>query len=724
MLQKRAVIFSVVVLSFLIMNAIGVPKSMGDLFRGIASAQESYIISTVDGLTLTVGEDGTITELSHSTEDLSAGAVGGFFAEDVFAGSKRVQADVSVEKKGDTIGLVGEFPGLDLGFTAEIEYKASYIRIYGRVTDVSGTERGITVHFSVPLDADGWKWFDDISTSRTISGSTIFQNVSLVRAGKNGRTSLYPIGVVANDRYGVCLGLSPDYPRFHRIAYVPSEREFRIEVDFGLSPDTKNPSTADFEFFICSVDGAWGFRDGWSRYMDMYPNYFSKVAEEEGLWLPYVGPNTVPNIDDFGFKFFLIGGWHGRGWESQIPHARKHNMYVFRYSEPHRFWMPLPGEEYWNYASAVEEMERLKTLIYFGLASDKERESDRPLEAAGAILCGIYTAEDKYYMEFSTEPWNSGVMIPMNLDPDIKGTADYPGRADYILRFDTDNFGDFDGIYLDCIGAHMDMLNFRREHFKYADEPLVYDLKSKKVGILVEFSSYEFMKYAREKLHAANQMIFSNYIHPGAEKMPWLIMLSDIIGMEHGDIPDSKHLDFRRTLSGQKPVSLILSANFEQFDQHKMKEYFQVFMLYGMYPSVSGHLDGPWGKQLEYYLWEPKLRERDRELFKTYIPVINDVSAAGWEPVTRAVVNIDGVRVERFGKGSEFYFVVFNFDKTFHDNVRLTIQLDGIDPYALEIKDPIGDSVHDWRWNPEKSEIVFDIASREGRVFLVTRSDG
>jgi hypothetical protein len=60
--------------------------------------------------------------------------------------------------------------------------------------------------------------------------------------------------------------------------------------------------------------------------------------------------------------------------------------------------------------------------------------------------------------------------------------------------------------------------------------------------------------------------------------------------------------------------------------------------------------------------WErPDLYERDRPLFKKYIPVISALNAAGWQPVTLARSSSPDIYVERFGKpGGPLYFTAFN----------------------------------------------------------------
>lgn len=67
----------------------------------------------------------------------------------------------------------------------------------------------------------------------------------------------------------------------------------------------------------------------------------------------------------------------------------------------------------------------------------------------------------------------------------------------------------------------------------------------------------------------------------------------------------------------------------------------------------------------------PELYERDRDLFKKYIPLCKLVAEAGWEPVTRAISNNENVRIERFG---DQYLTIFN-DSNQQQRVTITTEM-------------------------------------------------
>src|SRR5690606_25980801 len=62
----------------------------------------------------------------------------------------------------------------------------------------------------------------------------------------------------------------------------------------------------------------------------------------------------------------------------------------------------------------------------------------------------------------------------------------------------------------------------------------------------------------------------------------------------------------------------------------------------------------------DVYWANPKLYNRDRELFKKYIPLVKTVAEAGWQPVTHATADNASVWLERFGDAGAVYLTLRN----------------------------------------------------------------
>jgi hypothetical protein len=71
-----------------------------------------------------------------------------------------------------------------------------------------------------------------------------------------------------------------------------------------------------------------------------------------------------------------------------------------------------------------------------------------------------------------------------------------------------------------------------------------------------------------------------------------------------------------------------------------------------MFPGFFSH-----NASQGHYFTRPELYDRDRPLFKKYVPLCQRVAEAGWEPITLARSSDEHVYVERFGTR---YLTVFN----------------------------------------------------------------
>jgi len=111
----------------------------------------------------------------------------------------------------------------------------------------------------------------------------------------------------------------------------------------------------------------------------------------------------------------------------------------------------------------------------------------------------------------------------------------------------------------------------------------------------------------------------------------------------------------------------LMNTPFEQFSHELVEKYMKRSCAYGMFPGFFSH-----NASQGHYFTRPELYERDRGLFKKYVPLCKLVAEAGWEPITRAYSSDDRVYVERFG---ERYLTVFN-DSNQQRTVTITIEGD------------------------------------------------
>ncbi|MBM3333964.1 hypothetical protein FJY63_04820 [Candidatus Sumerlaeota bacterium] len=139
----------------------------------------------------------------------------------------------------------------------------------------------------------------------------------------------------------------------------------------------------------------------------------------------------------------------------------------------------------------------------------------------------------------------------------------------------------------------------------------------------------------------------------------WLAPWLDVMGTETDwnrrgkwSPMSDRELLYRRALCGPKPYCFLMNTVFEEFPFERVEKYMKRCLAYGMFPGFFSH-----NASQGHYFTRPALYNRDRPLFKKYVPLCNLVAEAGWQPVTEAKSSDEKVYVERFG---DKYLTVFN----------------------------------------------------------------
>ncbi len=157
--------------------------------------------------------------------------------------------------------------------------------------------------------------------------------------------------------------------------------------------------------------------------------------------------------------------------------------------------------------------------------------------------------------------------------------------------------------------------------------------------------------------------------------MSWkcpLIELLDVMGSETNWNPGGKwrpmsdsDLLYRRAMCRSKPYCFLMNTRFEEFSHELVEKYMKRSLAYGMFPGFFSH-----NASQGHYFSRPELYERDRGLFKKYVPLCKLVAEAGWEPITLAHSSDRLIYVERFGSR---YLTIFN-DSDERRTVTITLE--------------------------------------------------
>ncbi len=192
-------------------------------------------------------------------------------------------------------------------------------------------------------------------------------------------------------------------------------------------------------------------------------------------------------------------------------------------------------------------------------------------------------------------------------------------------------------------------LNYRREHFRTASVPLVFDREGRPCQLMI-FNTWIFERDIAAQMHARGKLMFANAV---LWQFGFPAPLLDVLGTEvnwlhQGEyLPDSDAvMNFRRALCRQKPYCLLMNTDYARFTQELVERYFQRCLFYGIWP---GFFDEEAASKDPYWVSGKKWYDRDRPLFKKYIPLLRRLTAAGWQPLTHAACDNSKILVERFG---------------------------------------------------------------------------
>jgi hypothetical protein len=258
-------------------------------------------------------------------------------------------------------------------------------------------------------------------------------------------------------------------------------------------------------------------------------------------------------------------------------------------------------------------------------------------------------------------PWNDGAVWSINSMPGIAGeVTDFKRKWNPELKarlHGDGRRGDLDGEYIDSSEGYVtDELDFRRDHLAAAATPLVFDPETFRPAIFRGLIAFEYARALASDIHGMKKLMMANST---PDRLFWLAPQLDVMGTESNWNPGGRwrpmsvdDLLYRRAICKGKPFCFLMNTNFDALPLARVESYMKRCLAFGMFPGFFS-ADASTG----HYFSRPELYDRDRSLFRKYMPICKTVAEAGWEPITRARSDDPSIVVERFG---ERYLTVFN----------------------------------------------------------------
>lgn len=507
------------------------------------------------------------------------------------------------------------------------------------VEDRTGRDRALTLVYAWPLPAGDLVFEEDPRTAVPLADNAPQRSDAQAMGCGAGGLNRWPFGAVSVGGRGFALGIDTAHPAYFRTAVHPRTRLLFIAFDLGLAPEKR---TAAFAFRRFTFTG--GFRGALAAYAAREPDAFKTRVPEQGIWMPFRAIKSVENWQDFGFKF--KEGNDETAWDDA------HGIFTFRYTEPTTWWLSMDKAHGTNRFTMADCLAKVESLAAKG---DPRAQAWR-----GSVMRDEDGARVGRVMD---TPWCRGAIWLLSPLPDIAGVCEYKVKnteADFAKFYAKPFPVGQDGEYIDSAEGYLTpTLDFNRTVFAASDTPLVFSSdEDHRPALFKGLSMYEYVRRTAARVWPRGRFVMANGV-PG--RWPWLPAYVDVGGTETKWIdeegrwrPEShRSLLYKRALSMGKPYCYLQNVDFEKFAYADMENFMRHCVAYGLFPGCFSH-----NASEGHYFTRPEVYNRDRPLFKKYVPLCKMLSEAGWRPVNTLVASTDArVFVEQFGTR---YVTVFN----------------------------------------------------------------
>ncbi len=550
--------------------------------------------------------------------------------DDYLTPQQRAQGSVRVISDG--VEQVCELVDLSLRLRMIYQAGPDAITVDGEIEDTSGEDRAVTVSFRLPIEASGWRWYNDIQNEQAMEDHLSYGSARLLDGEdptQRRTISLYPFSAMGDGQTALALAVPMDRPRVFRLCYDARFGYF-VNYEFGLTEAAKKfPRRANFRFFLYRVDAQWGLRSAARRYYESHPRFFVKRAEREGALGGMIRFEAIQPSDIVAPAFATFDR------RASIAGNRRELARLLQYTEFIGWWgwaLGITSEQAQSRPAPEDAWAHVEQLAYGAPPDDV---------ALSILNCALHDREGNRRLHWEYMPEWGGYNYLCNPDPEVTGiggnvsrfTLTYEREVSEVDRFELDGMR-FDNPIVFAAD------NFRREHFQWADHPLAFDHASKRPVIPLDFSSFECAKAIADDMHGRGKLVGSNYTPAGYPSDIFRISLLDVVSSETlWTWPTNATLALQRTLASQKIVCMSGQEAKRDWPSEQIEREMKHAMFYGTYYhlTTAAVLQNRWGL------------------------LTRRLACAGWEPMTHARCLALGAMIERFGRVA---------DRTLHFTLR------------------------------------------------------
>lgn len=519
-----------------------------------------------------------------------------------------------------------------------IKPETNLIKITSLIT--STTDLAVRVGWQVDIPEKEVKWHYNIYKEIITDNIKDYKCVKQTNLGIYGEQSIYPLAVISKSKLVMSAFVDVSEPVFFSLIFHKEKQTASLQFYFDAmlsKTTTKAKLCAAHSGAIAFLKSDKPFRAALQLYYKTYPEKFNSAKPiYAGNWLPFTNPNTIPNVDDF---FFSAHECHN----ADLTFNQRHNIGTFYYIEPWLGWIKMPSSVKRNSSAVMKILNKMLT--------------DNSNDFASAIfLSARRDRNNKMMFKFLNMPWCNGARIELFPLPDTRTTKKFKtNHAQFVWNSIRKRLEDkrVAGIYVDSMNANSS-LSYDTNQLAATDFPAIFRTGENIAGLHGSVALFEFCEVLADILHKNKLQIMGNF---PIDTFAFIPQFVDIPGQEtawlynnnYQPLSDDK-MFYCRAMSGKKPYLLLQCCDFFKFKPF-VEKYFARCAAMGFFPSMFSYdsANSP-------YWNNSKLYNRDRKLFKKYLPLIQKLAKEGWQPLPNAKT-CSNVWLEQFGTTATNYWL-------------------------------------------------------------------
>ena len=143
-----------------------------------------------------------------------------------------------------------------------------------------GPERFVSLRFGLPVNVEGWRFWQDIVRTQTMMPSSSHDNL--------GWPDPMPFTAISSERGALAFAVRMDEQWFRRVTYDGDTGLFAITLDYALVDGQEFYETqAPVRFYLLAPPGEWGLRSVIDAYFALFPEWREDQSMKPGGWMAW-----------------------------------------------------------------------------------------------------------------------------------------------------------------------------------------------------------------------------------------------------------------------------------------------------------------------------------------------------------------------------------------------------------------------------------------------------